>query len=96
MKTNVSIETTDQQRNLIANLIDGKATSRMASRKEITDLCQRHISGLVGESRVVTPSDKPSMPDLFRIDEADKTILHGKSPGYIYGWNKVKRGAAHA
>jgi hypothetical protein len=47
MKTNVPIQLLDAQRNQLANLIDGKATKRLASRAEIVALCQQHIGGLV-------------------------------------------------
>ena len=28
---------------------------------------------------------------LYDIDPADEKLLHGKEPGYIRGWNLVKR-----
>ncbi len=46
MMTNLGIELTDDQRDALASLIDGKDTTRLATRKEITAIAQSHISGL--------------------------------------------------
>jgi hypothetical protein len=38
MRTNINIELTDSQRNSIAQLLDGKASKREITRKEVTEL----------------------------------------------------------
>ena len=50
MKTNVSIELTDEERDYIANRIDGKVTKRLATRKEISDLTLYIMSRVVGDN----------------------------------------------
>ena len=99
MKTNVSIELTDEQRSTLANIIDGKTNKRMATRKEVVDLCTQYIASLIGESaqeapskpqtRVVRPTN-PSLNPSLQIDPEDRNRLEGKSAGYIRGWNMVK------
>ena len=98
MKTNVSLDLTDDQRRQLANLIDGKVTQRLATRKEIVTFTRQHIAGLVAESEPTdedvnesqrAPSSTASV--LYQIDPEDRPALTGRSPGYIRGWNLVKR-----
>ena len=53
MKTNVSIELSDEQLILLADKIDGKRTQRKATRKEINDVAHKCFQALlsVPESR---------------------------------------------
>jgi len=101
MKTNVSIELSDEERRALADVIDGKVSKRLATRAEVVEICRRHIAGLtrasissadakkVGEVIARQPAN-----DLYTIDESDPlsaAIARPNDPGYIYGWNKVKR-----
>jgi hypothetical protein len=47
MKTNVSIELTDDQRRALANAIDGKANQRMASRSDVNAVAQGAVDALL-------------------------------------------------
>ena len=100
MKVNISIELTDEQRSLLADVIDGKINKRLATRKEVRELCQRHMGGLVrsnlaaktGEDRI-GPNLPPS--DLYSIDPGDRELMgQPDNPHYVRGWNIVKRGYA--
>ena len=100
MKTNVSIELTDEQRSTLANIIDGKTNKRLATRKEVVDLCTQYIASLIGESAPEAPSEPQNRVVLatcqnrhdpsLNVDPEDRKHLEGKSAGYIRGWNMVK------
>lgn len=99
MKANIAIEINDEDRDVLANLLDGKVTKRMATRKDVVNLCQQHIGALVNQARgsdiVKTLEPKRTLSgtasDLLRIDPEDQAILAGKPDGYVIGWNRVKR-----
>lgn len=106
MKANVAIEINDLERSLLADLIDGKVTKRMATRADIVRLCEQHIGGLIEQSdcsvivptpfeatrtRVASTNPIDNNP-LTRIDPEDAVILSGKPEAYVIGWNRVKRG----
>lgn len=56
MKTNVSIELTDEQRDMLANVIDGKASKRLATRADVNALVQ----GLIDQCLAADlPENKP-------------------------------------
>lgn len=101
MKTNVSIELDDAQRDYLATYIDDKVTKRLATRGDITQLVNQFIGAITAQAEysggmVGTPEDvanyNPSS-DLYRIDPEDRKHLEGKDPSYVRGWNQVKRGA---
>ena len=105
MKTNLGIELTDDQRDALANLIDGKDTTRLATRKEITAIAQNHIGGLCRHAEAATfeevhEEDKamevnPVGPTgaLYVVDDTDplsRTMAKPDDPSYVRGWNQVK------
>lgn len=86
MKTNVSIDLNDEDRNKLANMLDGKATARLATRKEIVEICQRHIGGLVEQSsgfdKVIIGVD-PAKPG------SDRTVVSEVRNGKISPLSEV-------
>ena len=99
MKTNVSIELTDAERDMIANKLDGKVSKRLATRKDIVQACHDYISSLLldGTSEIAReilrepPAQCQDFDDqLSRIDPEDRVALEGKPDGYIRAWNRVK------
>lgn len=101
MKTNVSIELTDEQRDCLANLIDGKDTKRMATRAEITALVTQHVGGLVASAEAWTFEDVDEADDegnelgrdIYLVDNRDpltKTMAKPHDASYVRGWNQVK------
>jgi hypothetical protein len=56
MKTNVSIELTDEERSYIADRIDSKVTKRLATRKEISDLALYMMARVVRDNPPVIES----------------------------------------
>jgi hypothetical protein len=101
MKTNVLIELDDVQLSALANLIDGKTTKRKATRKDVVSLCQQHIGGLLEQQAdesidivdKIKHINRPETRDIYRADPEDEVFLDGADPGYVRGWNMVKRGA---
>ena len=95
MKTNVSIELNPDQLDAIATLIDGKMTKRLATRKDINRLVTQFIGGLTSEAnytagKVTDETSAPPTSDLYKIWPGEEKLLKGKSPSYIYGWNKAR------
>lgn len=82
MKTNVPIEITDDERCLLANMIDGKEKKRLATRKEVVELCQRHIAALIHQANnAVYKTMVTSQPSVL-IVENDKVYDAAKHPWY--------------
>ena len=73
MKTNIGIETTDDERLLIGNTL---GTGKMVSRKELTAEVQRHVASLIaGETSQSTADEAPADP--FRHEpppERDRSV----------------------
>jgi hypothetical protein len=99
MKTNVSIDLTDDQRNRLACLIAGKPVKRLATRKEIANLAVQHLGGLLGAttdpwSTASHEAAAKQASDLYKPDPRDIPLMaRPNDPGYVRGWNLVKRGA---
>ena len=105
MKANVSIDISDEQRDRLANLIDGKVTKRLATRKDIVDICNAVIDSMSAEQEQPQNIEVFEAPptrigglsrSLLEIDSEDAEILKGKSESYIRGWNNTKRRFATA
>ena len=47
MKTNVSLELDDQDRNTLANFIDGKKSARLATRTEVVEVSRSLVTALI-------------------------------------------------
>lgn len=96
MKTNISIEINDDQRRLLADLVDGKKSARLIKRAELVQLCRQHIGGLLGQADALgpAPTAKPGRPDPYRLDAEDRALMaRPDDPGYRRGWNLVKDSA---
>lgn len=99
MKTNISIEINDDQRRLLADLVDGKKSARLIKRAELVQLCRQHIGGLLGYIEDKGPPPKPGNPDdhragLYRLDPEDRALMaRPEDRGYRRGWNLVKDSA---
>ena len=98
MKTNVPVELTDLERNMLAQIIDGKQSQRTVSRKEVNEIVRGCFDSLVhrfekaaGEhnSQALT-ARRDTQADLLLADPEDAEELRGKSGSYIIGWNKAK------
>ena len=71
MKTNVSIELNDQQRDYLATLIDDKQTVRLASRAEVTALVEQFIGGVVAQAEY--SGGKADVPEAIMY-KSDPTL----------------------
>ena len=56
MNTNIKITLTDTQRNHIKNLLDGKSSSRLATRQDVSKLVDMFIDQLV-DSKLTEPKE---------------------------------------
>lgn len=57
MKTNVPIELSDEERNQLACILDGKPTKRLVTRAEVVELATRAVeAALVGGPGVAAPA----------------------------------------
>jgi hypothetical protein len=73
MKTNISIELTDEERDYIANRIDGKVTKRLATRKEISDLALYIMSRVVSDNPPsIVSMDAIADPVVSEIEDIDR------------------------
>ena len=91
MKTNVAIELTDEQRSILADALDGKSSKRLATRKEVAAVCRGFIEAVLKE-HLETATAEPICANTLEVaDPEDRELLRGKAPGYIRGWNMVKR-----
>lgn len=97
MIVNIRIEIDDDTRNRIANIIDGKRTKRLAKRIECVRIAEQHFGGLA-HSEHKRPENLPQKPapgSMYTADHEDVPLMaQPNNPGYVYGWNKVKRGVA--
>ena len=97
MKTNVPIELNDAERSLLADLIDRKQSKRLATRAEVVAIAQQHIAGLVGSKEDDIPPGTrialdSTQADIYRADPEDVPLMaRPDDPGYVRGWNLVKR-----
>ena len=92
MKTNVSIETDDACRDLLANYFDGRVSKRLASRKDITEFVlgcvDMAIQNAMGGAPAVAASTGLSPAESQEVDRLRKL---GKNDSYIRGWIQVMR-----
>lgn len=90
MKVNVPIKIDDEARNNLAQVIDGKPTKRLATRKEVNEVCQ----GLVAALSLPLPGpDRPASHKLAKLNEFVELELPnypGKPRSYVIGICKYK------
>jgi hypothetical protein len=95
MKTNVSIELSDEERGLLADFLDNNETTRLATRKEITVIATAHIAGLVAMVGNSEPSGAIEMisagrpaSDIYKARANERRLMaHPDNPSYVRGWN---------
>lgn len=95
MKTNISIETDEGVRDLLANYFDGKVSKRLASRKDLiafvngcVDMATQNAMGGEKFVKAATVLTGPEEAEVARL----RTL--GKNDSYIRGWIQVMRRAA--
>jgi hypothetical protein len=100
VKVNANIEISDEQRNVLARLIDGKQVKRLATRDEVREYVAGCIASLVEPGEVTDTEHVIAQPiplrpfstgDLMRVDPEDEAVLKDKEPGFVMGWNRWKR-----
>lgn len=103
MKTLVTLDISDEQRNNLACLLAGKHVKRMATREEIRDFVNGAIARLnevkADLERGVTPLPSPTVSvhhgvearSAKEAEQVEKLRAEGRSDGYIIGWLKVGR-----
>lgn len=91
MNVNVKLTITDEERDILADYLDGKASKRLATRKDVNSFVQGCIAAATDgaatpEAEAATASDLPE----WAYREADRLAAEGHDPSYIRGWLKVK------
>ena len=100
MKTNIPVLLTDLERNIIFQKVKGKDVKSLVSRKELVDLVNGFIAGILdhaADSGSVTATAR--LPDELHLSAALKAALdnrgycvgHAARLGFIRGWNSVGR-----
>lgn len=99
MKTQVTIDLNNEQRNDLKIKLDGKASKKVLSRDEVRTLCQDMFEGLLAaELSKATPGPSGKVAEVvsiydhpfYKVAPEDVEHLAGRSLGFIYGYNKVK------
>ncbi len=102
MITNVRIDLTDEQRNVLSRAINPSAPKRLATRQDVTEYVMGCIEAATAPEAiseapraVSTPSSvsAPAYTRLQAIMERERLSdkrLAGKSDSYVRGWCKVK------
>ena len=94
MKVNVNLDLADFDRRMLADLIDGKETKRLATRSEIRTLAANLIDALVDiqSGSDQTPAEKVGnmLSDAER-DLVQKLKAEGRPVNYIRGQLQVYR-----
>lgn len=83
MNTNIKIPLTDQERNLISNIYHNKASAKLATRKEVTDLVELFISQLLNG----VTDDQPASDQYVKSAPIAKQIIR---EGYKYFVNDIQ------
>lgn len=98
MKTNVPITLTDEERDRLANLLDGKVSKRLATRAEVCEAAEAFLRALVEpEPEAPTPEVAPTpRVESFggnptEIPAKWRDRLRGKSDGYVRGFLSADR-----
>ena len=98
MKTNISVELSDSERNVIATLLKGKETKAMVTRSELNEMVQGFVQGILGyeptttAAKVVKIGFSPINISAKLQQLLDKHGYHEGHPsrlGYIRGWNAI-------
>lgn len=71
MKTNVPIELSDEERNRLANVIDGKPSKRLATRAEVIELAAGAVRQALAHGTRPTIV-VPGVPDTERGSDAER------------------------
>ena len=77
MNTNVQITLSDEERNALAVMLDGKLSKRMISRKEVTALCQQHIGGLLEQQKAEEEAKRSTICQAMCINAHICQSLNG-------------------
>ena len=92
MITNIRIDLDDHQRDLLANLIDGKVKSRLATRADVKAFVEgcveRAVQAAMGGEPQVTQATTLSPGEQAEVERLRKL---GHNDSYIRGWIQVGR-----
>ncbi len=98
MKTNVAIELTDTQRNILADILDEKRSKRLATRSDVNDLLVGIVAGMIDREieRQKYPAPTPTyiQPEGLPIWKSwrDDPILITKAKEIEAGFKTKKQG----
>lgn len=81
MNINLRLTLTDDERNQLAQRLDGKATKRLLKRRELKDLVDGFLAALL-DDRTLTQAAGPA-----QIPEAYQRRPVAWQQGWLRGWN---------
>ena len=89
MKTNLTIEISDPERQALASFLDGKPTARLATRDDVRSFCQGIVEGVCDSRRVgnlsePAPADK--FEDLIARNIKEQNMSPARAKSYRRGW----------
>jgi hypothetical protein len=91
MNTNVSIALTEEERDSIATVIDGKFTKRLATRADIVELVTKFVGGFVAEAGY--KSGKVTNFELAR-DNPDPKLRRDVPHSELHHLYRIREGEA--
>lgn len=92
MITNIRLDLDNHERDLLANLIDGKVSARLATRKDVTAFVEgcvnRAVQAAMGGE---TPVQQATTLSDSESAEVERLRSLGHDDSYIRGWISVGR-----
>jgi len=92
MKVNLSIELNEEQRRILADAIDGKSSSRLATRDDVREVLSGALYALSESDQHQEDITLPvhTVSRLWAYTKQEKVNYPGKDAGYVVGICKVK------
>ena len=83
MKTNISIELSDQQRNKLSNILTKKQTKKLATRKDVNMIAKLLFASLLSQDQ---SNDDCEFCKV--IEDLPWTVIHKDEVMEVYGWEE--------
>lgn len=83
MKTNISIELNDEQRNILSNILTKKQTKKLATRKDVNMIAKLMFGSLLSQDK-----SNDGCEFCKVIDDLPWTVIHKDEVMEVYGWEE--------
>lgn len=96
MKVNIQIDISDNDRRLLKQLIIGKETKALITRREVRELIETFVESILQRAWDTDPGELQSPPPANHNDEAERCLIlrlraDGHNDNYIRGALQVFR-----